>query len=450
MKGREFGDRLAIDWSHEPQWYDKELSQVLGQSGQRNRRVDLLARVCLQNGQEQWILLRVEIQTSYEPDFAVRISLYNAGLYWVFKRRVLTLVVLADLTRGWRPEEDVFQIGTFESRLKFPVCKLIQRLGVEWHDDHSLPVLFAHTQIEALRTAGDPEGRYRDKWLLVHSLLDLGYNAGQVREIFRLIDWMMHLRVDLEARFERGLAEFEEERAMPYVTSVERIAEARGEARVEKPAGRPVAKPAWYCRCWVRFAAACPRSTKTARGNRPPNNSSNWRKLCCDSSRSRICRAGSTNTPDRRDESPPAVVVNDGSSRWCVDSPCYGHRRKPSPPVDTTRSGDTNPCWPCARRASMQPFPRLAGIPAGGQANRARTNMHVVPDGETKPTARLVCTVVRRNAASDRLANAPLTNVRRFIIPLLRVDARVIEQTVALRSQVVSRRPDLAANANAL
>ena len=142
-------------------------------------------------------------------------------------------MVLADLRPGWHPEEDVFQVGTFESRLKFPVCKLIDRLGVEWHDDHTLPVLLARAQIEALRTAGDPEGRYRAKWLLVRGLYDLGYNAQQVREIFRLIDWMMHLRIDLETQFERDLAEFEEEREMPYVTSVERIAEARGgEARV--------------------------------------------------------------------------------------------------------------------------------------------------------------------------------------------------------------------------
>ena len=72
-------EHAAIDWSHEPQWYDKELSQVLGQSGQRNRRVDLLARVRLQNGQEQWILLHLEIQTSYEPDFAVRIRSTTRG-----------------------------------------------------------------------------------------------------------------------------------------------------------------------------------------------------------------------------------------------------------------------------------------------------------------------------------------------------------------------------------
>ena len=100
----------------------------------------------------------------------------------------------------------------------------------------------------------------------MRGLYDLGYNAQQVREIFRLIDWMMHLRIDLETQFERDLAEFEEEREMPYVTSVERIAEARGEA-VAKPAEKRVAKPAWCCRCWVKFAAACPRSPKTACGN---------------------------------------------------------------------------------------------------------------------------------------------------------------------------------------
>jgi hypothetical protein len=38
---------------------------------------------------------------------------------------------------------------------------------------------------------------------------------------------MMHLRSDLEERFRIELTELEEERKMPYVTSIERMAEAR-------------------------------------------------------------------------------------------------------------------------------------------------------------------------------------------------------------------------------
>jgi hypothetical protein len=145
----------------------------------------------------------------------------------------VTLVVLADLDEHWRPHEYTFQVGGFESRLQFPVCKLIDKLAGEWRDDHSLPVQVARAQIEALRTAGDPEGRYRAKWQLVRNLYNLGYNADEVREIFRFIDWMMSLREDLSRRFEQELTDLEESLNMPYVTSVERIAEARGRTEAE-------------------------------------------------------------------------------------------------------------------------------------------------------------------------------------------------------------------------
>ncbi|MFO7907350.1 MAG: hypothetical protein R6U98_32175 [Pirellulaceae bacterium] len=105
-----------------------------------------------------------------------------------------------------------------------PICKLIDKLADEWREDDSLPVQVARARIEALRTAGDPEGRFRAKWQLVRSLYDAGYNAEEVRELFRLIDWMMHLRADLEQRFRVDLAAFEEQREMPYVTSIERLA----------------------------------------------------------------------------------------------------------------------------------------------------------------------------------------------------------------------------------
>ncbi len=101
---------------------------------------------------------------------------------------------MAEPDANWRPREDVFQVGDFETRLKFPVCKLVDKLESEWKDDVSLPVQMARAQIESLRTAGDPEGRFRAKWQLVRSLYRAGYNADDVRELFRLIDWMMHLR----------------------------------------------------------------------------------------------------------------------------------------------------------------------------------------------------------------------------------------------------------------
>jgi hypothetical protein len=229
----------AIDWSRPVEWYDKEVSQVLGQAGSRNKRVDLLVKVWLLSGEPLWILLHLEIQSASESGFERRIAKFNGGLSWTFDQRVVSVVVLADLDANWRPREDVFQVGDFESHLRFPTCKLIDKLESEWKDDVSLPVQMARAQIESLRTAGDPEGRFRAKWQLVRSLYRAGYNADDLRELFRLIDWMMHLREDLEQRFRAELTEFEEQMKMPYVTSVERLAKAEGrtEGRAEGGAG---------------------------------------------------------------------------------------------------------------------------------------------------------------------------------------------------------------------
>lgn len=221
----------TIDWAHPPEWSDKELQRILGRGKRRAGRVDVLAKVRLLDGGEQWILLHLEIQSNREADFEYRIARYHSGLFWHFDKRVVTLVVLADLDEQWRPSEHSFLVADFEYRLKFPTSKLIDKLNSEWRDDQSLPVQVARAQIAALRTASDPEGRFLAKRQLVRNLYGCGYNAEELRGIFRLIDWMLALPEELDIKFERELAVLEEGLNMPYVTSVERIAEARGEAR---------------------------------------------------------------------------------------------------------------------------------------------------------------------------------------------------------------------------
>lgn len=223
-------EKLAtlIDWSRDPIWLDKEIGQIAGQAGHRNRHVDLLFKVWLIDGVEQWIFCHVEIQSSYDAGFGFRLDLYNSGLKWLFQRDVLTLVLLTDLNPEWRPDTYRFELGGFDSHRVFPMCKVLDRLSTDWNDDRSLVVEVARAQIAALRTSNDPEARFNAKTQLVRNLYTAGYNADQVREIFRLIDWMMHLRVDLSHRFNEELIAYEKELQMPYVTSIERHAEERG------------------------------------------------------------------------------------------------------------------------------------------------------------------------------------------------------------------------------
>jgi hypothetical protein len=61
-----------IDWSRGYEMLDKELQQIVGAAGRRRRVVDKLAKVWLKTGEERWILVHVEVQTSREADFPRR------------------------------------------------------------------------------------------------------------------------------------------------------------------------------------------------------------------------------------------------------------------------------------------------------------------------------------------------------------------------------------------
>lgn len=83
-------------------------------------------------------------------------------------------------------------------------------------------------QLKELETRGLPAERRRWKVRLVQGLYDRGLTSERVRQLFSLIDWMVELPEELQQRFREELHHFEEDRRMPYVTSIERLARKEG------------------------------------------------------------------------------------------------------------------------------------------------------------------------------------------------------------------------------
>ena len=61
------------------------------------------------------------------------------------------------------------------------------------------------------------------KLRLVKRLYELGYSRSEVLNLFRFVDWVMILPEGLKRTFWDELKTYEEERKMPYITSVEEI-----------------------------------------------------------------------------------------------------------------------------------------------------------------------------------------------------------------------------------
>jgi hypothetical protein len=66
------------------------------------------------------------------------------------------------------------------------------------------------------------------KFALIRRLYEQGFAREDVVNLFRFIDWVMSLPQELEDEFWREVGQYEEERRMPYITSVERIGIRKG------------------------------------------------------------------------------------------------------------------------------------------------------------------------------------------------------------------------------
>jgi hypothetical protein len=70
-----------IDWARGYEFLDKELQQVVRDAELGRRLVDKLARVYARDGEEDWVLVHVEVQGQPEAAFAKRMYVYNYRLY---------------------------------------------------------------------------------------------------------------------------------------------------------------------------------------------------------------------------------------------------------------------------------------------------------------------------------------------------------------------------------
>lgn len=87
-------------------------------------------------------------------------------------------------------------------------------------------MVMAHLKTKA--TTGAPQQCQQWKWVLVRRLFEQGYSRNDVVELFRLVDWMMGLSREMEQEFRADLRQYQEDRQMPYITSVERLAKEEG------------------------------------------------------------------------------------------------------------------------------------------------------------------------------------------------------------------------------
>ena len=226
-----------VDWSAPIEFLDNELRTVARKAKLGKRHADVMAKVTLKSGRQQLLYLHVEIQSAADDEFGRRMIVYNFRLGEFLGEDVLSVAILADGRKDWRP--DRFERELFGSRLvfEFPTAKLLdfndRRDELRQRGGAAGLVILA--QLDVLDCRRKPAELRRRTFELIKQLYEGGYSADEVRALFRLIEWMVSLPELEDAKLMADIEIFETEHAMPYITSFERRGLEKGlERGVEK------------------------------------------------------------------------------------------------------------------------------------------------------------------------------------------------------------------------
>jgi len=224
-----------IDWSVAPEFLDKELEKLAPEHAHGAGCVDKLIKVRLQNGQDEWVLVHIEVQAQPESQFGLRMWVYYYRLWDKYRQRVVSLAVLADDDPDWRPRCYHTELAGCIQHFEFPIFKALDCADAEGEFERTgnpFALLVAAHQV-ALKTRHDAEARAEARFRIVNYLRGRGMPRRRIVDLYRLIGWLTFLPRDLELQFQERLAKFEQrEAAMTAETllaPIELIALERGQ-----------------------------------------------------------------------------------------------------------------------------------------------------------------------------------------------------------------------------
>jgi len=220
----------GVDWSRGYEFLDAELQKTAPEAETGKHLADKLVKVFRREGEEVWILIHIEVQGQRDPQFERRMYVYHYLIFNHYGHEVVSLAVLADDSLAWRPSSFGYSLWGFRLQMDFPTVKLLD-MAEDWtalEESRNPFALVTMAHLKARATVGDLTERLRWKMRLVRSLYEKAYTRQDVLSLFRFLDWLMALPEELARSFKNQVRRIEEEKKMPFVTSVELLGREEG------------------------------------------------------------------------------------------------------------------------------------------------------------------------------------------------------------------------------
>lgn len=195
-----------IDFQQPIEFLEQELHKIISDKYKEGKVInDKLVKVKLKDGQEKWILIHIEIQSSYDADFTERMFTY---FYRIYDRYNQKITAIAIYTGNKIPKDyDKFEykfLGT-ENTYKFNSFKINSPSEKELLGSKNPFSLVVLTSQYLQKSQNDFDKRYLFKHKLIKLAKERNYDDTKIISLLRFIDLILKLPEKLELKFEKEI-----------------------------------------------------------------------------------------------------------------------------------------------------------------------------------------------------------------------------------------------------
>jgi hypothetical protein len=177
-----------VDLTRPAEFLDKELRQISPRGKQKGRVADVLARVWLKNGDEQWLLIYVEVQGYLDDFFSKRMFTGQYRILELYDKLAISLAILTDSNPNWHPKNYVLKKENTEIFYAFDTIKLLDETPATLRKNLNPIGIALEISWYALKKFKFDDNRMMEiKREILRNLRKADFSSTKIRAIFNFV-----------------------------------------------------------------------------------------------------------------------------------------------------------------------------------------------------------------------------------------------------------------------
>jgi len=185
---------VDIDWTKKYTFLEQELTKIYSKSMISRKFNDKLVSVFLKNGNEQWILIHIEIQAYTDPDFAERMFIYYYRAFDRYAQKIVAMALFADDSKSYKPDVYRYEYYQTEHLYRYRTYKVLeQNEEALINSDNPFAMVILAALYRIRNEQETPEIQYDFKLQLIRMLIAQKIPKSKILHLLIFIDSLVKL-----------------------------------------------------------------------------------------------------------------------------------------------------------------------------------------------------------------------------------------------------------------